>query len=102
MKKKDLLRRLREGKKRKPEPIKVKLDFDVDQDGAPDHYKTGNKHTNKQNNKTPGFFSYNFNDEKIHRVGIIICQLVLILRLKKVNYLVLVILIGVEMITYLR
>ena len=64
MKKKDLLRRLREGKKLKPEPIKVKLDFDVDQDGAPDHYKTGNKHTNKQNNKTPDFFSHNFNDEK--------------------------------------
>ena len=63
MKKKRLLQRITEKAKRKAEPIKVKLDFDVDQDGSPDHYKTGNKHTNKQNNKTPDFYSYNFNDE---------------------------------------
>jgi len=63
MKKKDLIKRVQEGKKRKPEPIKVKLDFDVNQDGEPDHYKSGNKHSNEQNYETPEFYSYNFNDE---------------------------------------
>jgi len=63
MKKKDLLKRLREDKKRKPSPIKVKLDFDLDQNGEPDHYTTGNKYSNKQTTELPDFFSNNFNDE---------------------------------------
>ena len=63
MKKKDLLKKIHEKKKRKPKDIKVKLDFDVDQDGAPDHYKTGNKHSNKQTHIKPDFYSQDFNDE---------------------------------------
>lgn len=63
MKKKDLLKRLSEKAKRKPNTIKVKLDFDVDQDGAPDHYKTGNKHSNQDTHVKSDFYSDNFNDE---------------------------------------
>jgi len=63
MKKKDLLKKLHEKTKRKPNTIKVKLDFDVDQDGSPDHYETGNKHSNKDTHVKTDFYSDNFNDE---------------------------------------
>tara|TARA_R110000765_G_scaffold369313_1_gene459525 strand:- start:721 stop:1188 length:468 start_codon:yes stop_codon:yes gene_type:complete len=64
MKKKDLLKRIGEGKKRKPQPIKLKLDFDKNQDGSPDSYTQVSKHSNKsQSNETPDFYSQNFNDE---------------------------------------
>jgi len=64
MKKKDLLKKLYEKKERKPQPIKIKLDFDRDEDGAPDSYSTTKKHSSKEeSNATPGFYSQNFNDE---------------------------------------
>ena len=64
MKKKDLLKKLHEKTKRKAQPIKLKLDFDRNQDGAPDVYKSDSEHSDKkQSNKTPDFYSQNFNDE---------------------------------------
>ena len=64
MKKKQLLQRITEKAKRKAQPVKVKLDFDKNQDGAPDIYTSDSEHSNKeQSNKTPDFYSQNFNDE---------------------------------------
>tara|TARA_B100001094_G_C18121175_1_gene766941 strand:- start:684 stop:1163 length:480 start_codon:yes stop_codon:yes gene_type:complete len=64
MKKGEILKRISEDKKRKPQPIKVKLDFDMNQDGAPDSYTKASKHSNKsQSTVTPDFYSQNFNDE---------------------------------------
>ena len=63
MKKKDLINRINEDK-RKPQPIKVKLDFDKDEDGKPDSYDSNSKHSNKSDsNEIPDFYSLNFNDE---------------------------------------
>jgi len=64
MKKKQLLQRITEKAKRKVQPVKVKLDFDKNQDGAPDYYTSDSEHSNKeQSNETPDFYSQNFNDE---------------------------------------
>ena len=64
MKKIEFLQRLVEAKKRKPQPIKVKLDFDSNEDGTPDSYTQHSKHSNKQqSNVIPDFYSQNFNDE---------------------------------------
>tara|TARA_R110002074_G_scaffold10619_3_gene40091 strand:+ start:1288 stop:1803 length:516 start_codon:yes stop_codon:yes gene_type:complete len=64
MNKKDIVKKILEAKKRKPQPIKLKLDFDMNQDGAPDSYTQTSKHSNKeQSNETPDFYSQNFNDE---------------------------------------
>jgi len=64
MKKRQIINQIRESKKRKPEPIKLKLDFDMNQDGAPDSYTKTSKHSNKtQSNEVPDFYSQNFNDE---------------------------------------
>jgi len=64
MKKKQLLQRITEKAKRKAQPVKVKLDFDKNQDGAPDLYTSDSEHSNKeQSNETPDFYSQNFNDE---------------------------------------
>ena len=65
MKKKQLLQRITEKAKRKVQPIKVKLDFDKNQDGTPDLYTSDSEHSNKeQSNETPDFYSQNFNDEE--------------------------------------
>jgi len=64
MKKKQLLQRITEKKNRKPQPIKLKLDFDKNEDGKPDYYTSDSEHSNKeQSNETPDFYSNNFNDE---------------------------------------
>ena len=64
MKKKQLLQRITEKTKRKPKPIKLKLDFDKNEDGKPDSYKKNKNYSNKeQSNETPDFYSQNFNDE---------------------------------------
>jgi|TARA_R110002126_G_scaffold141279_1_gene286200 hypothetical protein len=58
------MKKILEARKRKAQPIKLKLDFDMNQDGAPDSYTEKSKHSNKkQSNETPDFYSQNFNDE---------------------------------------
>ena len=65
MKKKQLLQRITEKAKRKPKPIKLKLDFDKNEDGKPDSYEKNKNYSNKeQSNETPDFYSQNFNDEE--------------------------------------
>jgi len=64
MKKRDILKKLQEKKSRKPQPIKLKLDFDKNEDGKPDSYEKNKDYSNKeQSNETPDFYSQNFNDE---------------------------------------
>tara|TARA_R110000744_G_scaffold161184_2_gene277676 strand:- start:258 stop:686 length:429 start_codon:yes stop_codon:yes gene_type:complete len=64
MKKKDLLKKLQEKNSRNPQPIKLKLDFDKNEDGEPDSYEKNKDYSNKeQSNETPDFYSQNFNDE---------------------------------------
>ena len=43
MNKRDIVKKISEAKKRKPQPIKLKLDFDMNQDGAPDSYTQASK-----------------------------------------------------------
>ena len=64
MRKIDVVKTILDEKKRKPQPVKLKLDFDMNQDGAPDSYTETSKYSNKeQSNVTPDFYSQNFNDE---------------------------------------
>ena len=48
MKKKDLLKKLQEKKSRNPQPIKLKLDFDKNEDGEPDSYEKNKDYSNKE------------------------------------------------------
>ena len=53
MKKRDILKKLQEKKSRKPQPIKLKLDFDKNEDGKPDSYEKNKDYSNKEKIETP-------------------------------------------------